>query len=441
MNGEQQICFDAFLRGESMCITGPAGSGKSFLIGEIKKYCIENSINIALTALTGAAASLIGGTTLHGWSGIGLGKGSSDQLYIELKSYNKKSKMKNWLDTQVLIIDEISMMDAILFSKLHLLGQLVRKNNNELFGGIQLILCGDFAQLKPIVQRGSQLKYAFESATWKRYVTPHTYQLVKIMRQENKEFQDLLRRIRMGEYTSNDRKILNSRLITDLSDADVTMIMPDNTTRTIKSTILYPKRKDVDRINKVKLQELISSGEEPKKFMAIDTVTAKKSRQNVKITDYHTKIINSCSPVPSELILCVGAQVMLVKNKDFEKQLVNGSRGIVTEINSSGLPVVLFDNGESMIVSYENFETESGETRYTRKQIPLILAWSLTIHKCQGATLSSVITDLTEVFDDAQIYVTLSRARNLEGLFIINLNYAKIKCCPRVKEYYKSLCK
>jgi ATP-dependent DNA helicase PIF1 len=228
-------------------------------------------------------------------------------------------------------------------------------------------------------------------------------------------------------------------LITDLSDADVTVDMQDGTEQTIQATLLYPKRKDVARNNDMKLGKLLKEKVRSKTFTAEDTVIARKSRMLVSMTEKHIKVINSCTNAIDKLVLCVGAQVMLVKNLDQEKQLVNGSRGVVTDIDGYGLPVVLFDNGEEMTMQYERFETESGDSIYTRKQIPLILGWALTIHKCQGTSLSSVITDLTEVFDEAQVYVTLSRARSIEGLFIVNLNYSKIKCNARVKKYYKAL--
>jgi ATP-dependent DNA helicase PIF1 len=137
--------------------------------------------------------------------------------------------------------------------------------------------------------------------------------------------------------------------------------------------------------------------------------------------------------------LTIGAQVMLIKNLYIEKGLVNGSRGVVTDFTAEGLPVVMFDNGESLELNWEVFSSESGKHTLTRKQVPLILAWALTIHKCQGATITNVITDLTGVFEEAQIYVTLSRACSLEGLFIRGINYSKIQCNPKVKAYYEAL--
>lgn len=419
-----------------MVITGPAGCGKSFLLEKIRKYCNESMINIALTALTGAAASLIGGTTLHGWAGIGLGKGSAQEIHTGMVK-KKHPSLQKWMDVRVLVIDEISMMDASLFNKLHILGQIIR-GNKGLFGGVQVILCGDFAQLKPIVDGGSFL-FAFESSVWKEYLGNSVHYLDRVIRQADPDFQALLGRTRLGVCTEEDKKLLNSRLITDLANADLDVVMPDGSKKIICSTLLYPRKKDVCQINDMKLEELLSTGISAKTYSSLDTVVTRRSRTQVQLTDYHQKAMDTCISAPAKLVLCVGAQVMLIKNLDIERGLVNGSRGIVTRIDGGGLPVVLFDNGEELPMDICSFESESGENIYVRKQVPLILAWALTIHKCQGASLSSVITDLSDVFDEAQVYVTLSRARSLDGLFIIGLDYSRIKCNPRVRKYYENL--
>lgn len=439
LNQKQQACFDAFQTGQSIVITGPAGCGKSYLIREIDKWSRSKAVSIAITALTGAAASLIGGVTLHGWSGIGLGKGSAEEIYNNMNRYRKKD-IDKWRTTRILVIDEISMMDASLFNKLHRLGQIIRRNDDALFGGIQLVLCGDFAQLKPVVEKGTSFKFAFQSSIWEKYLSKSVFYLDQIVRQADPVFQQLLGRIRMGEYLPEDRVLLNSRLITDISDAEVDVIMPDGSKQTIQSTLLFPRKKDVERINNMKLQELLDAGHSSKVYDAHDHVINRKTRCIVtdkQPTGTGQKVLDGCSAAPAKIVLCQGAQVMLIKNMDMTRQLVNGSRGVVTRIDGAGLPVVLFDNGEEVTIQYETFETESGENIYVRKQIPLILAWALTIHKCQGASLSSVITDLTDVFDEAQVYVTLSRARTLDGLFIINLDYNKIKCNRQVKDYYR----
>jgi ATP-dependent DNA helicase PIF1 len=171
----------------------------------------------------------------------------------------------------------------------------------------------------------------------------------------------------------------------------------------------------------------------------LDSVTGRKSNQEQQLRAAHVEQLNKCTNAPETLVLAIGAQVMLTKNKSLDEGLVNGSRGVVIDINEVGSPIVMFDNGQQVTITPEVFVIESGESVISRRQIPLILAWALTIHKCQGATLTSVITDLSEVFGNAQAYVTLSRVRSLEGLFIVSINYSKIRCNPKVKKYYKDL--
>lgn len=444
LNSEQQRCYDAFLQGQSLVVTGPAGCGKSYLIRHITEYCENLNKHIAITALTGAAASLIGGVTLHSWAGIGLGKGSAQEIYNNMRRY-RPLNIRSWEDVQVLIIDEISMMDATLFNKLHILAQIIRSKsspeaNTQLFGGIQLVLCGDFAQLKPIPNNGNTVKFAFESTIWQQYLNNSTFYLDKVIRQNDPIFCDLLNRLRMGNYTSEDKELLDQCCVTAESEANIAIELPNGHKQTIKGTRLYPKKKDVNRINQLELDKLIKKEKATyKNYICIDSAIHKKSKQPVKVTEHFRKTMNNCTTCNETLVLAIGAQVMLIKNMNVASKLVNGSRGVIVDFDNAGLPVVVFDHGEKLTLNYELFETETGEIHLIRKQIPLILAWALTIHKCQGATLSNVVTDLSEVFDESQVYVTLSRVQSLEGLFILGINYNKIKCNPKVIRYYESL--
>lgn len=433
LNTDQQYAFDLFKSGRSMFITGPGGCGKSYLIKYIREYCKQMQMDIGVTALTGCAASLISGQTLHGWSGIGLGKESAPDIVRHLQ--RRPQNFRRWRCTQVLIIDEISMMPMELFNKLHLIGQSIR-NNSLFFGGIQVILCGDFAQLEPI----GQGKLCFESQLWKTHIDQNTVYLPDIIRQSDPVFQGILLRLRLGELTSDDTKILNSRLMTD--DTDTNVLVTDENQHeigTIKATILYPLKKDVNRINESELQKLLQAKHKSRTYKSVDFVVGRNTKQEQQLRSTHVELLNKCTSAPEALLLAVGAQVMLTKNKNVEEGLVNGSRGVVIDINELGSPIVMFDSGQQLTITPEAFEVENGDNIVTRRQIPLILAWALTIHKCQGATLSNVITDLSDVFGNAQAYVTLSRVQSLAGLFIISINYSKIKCNPKVKQYYKQL--
>lgn len=430
LNTQQSKALDLFKQKKCIFITGPGGCGKSFLISHIKDYCEQQGINIAVTALTGCAASLIGGQTIHGWGGIGLGKEPAQTIVSKL--HTRPDCLRRWKTTQALIIDEVSMMSAELFNKLHIIAQLVRKSE-QFFGGIQLVLCGDFAQLEPI---GSD-KLCFESTLW-REVTP--VYLTEIIRQTDPVFQGLLQRLRMGVLTSGDKEVLNSRLMVDESDADI--IVRDDQEKqvgVIKATLLYPLKKDVNLVNNMELDKLLQAGAKSRTYHAHDTVVSRVTKQPQHLRPAHTEQLNKCTNAPESLVLAVGAQVMLTKNKSLEDGLVNGSRGVILEINEIGFPVVMFDNGHQLTVTAEDFQVESSDQILIRSQVPLILAWALTIHKCQGATLTNVITDLSEVFGNAQTYVTLSRVRSLDGLFIINIDYSRIRCNPKVKEYYSKL--
>jgi ATP-dependent DNA helicase PIF1 len=373
---------------------------------------------------------MIGGQTLHGWGGLGLAKEPATEIIRRL--LQRPRDYQRWKTVQVLIIDEVSMMSAELFNKIHSIAQGIR-HSTDFFGGIQVILSGDFAQLDPI---GSD-KYCFESKIWTQYVTPGTIYFPNVLRQSDPVFCRVLSNIRLGVLTDEDRTVLNSRLMSDESEAD---IIVTGSQERIKATVLYPLKRDVHRINTVELDRLLDAKAESRSFKSDDSVANRKTKVPATLKSTHTETLNKCTNAPDILVLAVGAQVMLIKNKSVEEGLVNGSRGVVLEFSTAGSPLVMFDNGHQVLVAPEAFEVESGDCVVTRKQVPLILAWAMTIHKCQGATLTNVITDLSDIFGYAQAYVTLSRVRSLEGLFIVSINYSKIRCNPKVKQYYASLC-
>ena len=436
----QERCLEAFKAGRSIVVTGPAGCGKSFLIKRMKEHTEQVKTNIAVTALTGTAAALVNGLTLHSWAGIGLAAGSSEELFQNMRKF-RKQHIQRWVDIDILIIDEISMMGADLFNKLNGLAQLIR-NNGLFFGGIQVVLCGDFCQLKPVSQ-DKDAKFCFETATWQKHLANDTYYLNTVMRQTDPVFQDLLANIRIGCITDSQKAILDERIITDDNDANLYVEMPDGTRQTIKATTLYPKKNDVNDTNALQLNKLLASGCSKQVYKSVDMVMDKRSKATSTVTPSQKEILDKCCYAPTEITLAIGAQVMLIKNMPAGSGLVNGSRGVIVDFNKelSNAPVVMFDNGTEEIMIPDKFETDSGNITLIRLQVPLVLAWALTIHKCQGATITNVITDLTGVFEEAQVYVTLSRVCSLEGLFIKGINYSKIKCNPRVKKYYDDLVK
>jgi ATP-dependent DNA helicase PIF1 len=410
--GKQMEAFHTFLSGRSFCLTGPGGTGKSYIIKHIQEHCKTNNIPCAITALTGVASSLIGGQTLHKWSGLGLMDKRIDTMVAIIKK--SPAALARWESIKVLVIDEVSMMNQDMFELLNVVACRVR-NNKSFYGGIQMIFCCDFAQLAPI--NGN---YCFESPLWQKELANHTIYLNHILRQDCPEFVKMLGEIRLGIVSEESKRALNSRL-NKKSDGPIT------------PTMLYPHRRTVEDTNIKRLDELKSV---KKLFTSKDSKYEFSSKLTVNAIAKDTETLEE--RCPKKITLCEGAQVMLTVNMDTEKGLVNGSRGVIVGFTGSN-PDVLFDNGHRLTISPTTFECQTQSSIVRRVQIPLVLAWATTIHKCQGSTLTHAITDLRDIFCSAQGYVTLSRLKSLDGLYLTGIDYSKIKCEPRVKLYYECL--
>ena len=353
----QQQAYDYILSGKNIFLTGPAGTGKSLVIQTFKNR-FGYMKTIGTTSTTGISATLIGGTTVHSFLGIGLGQGTVDQLYSDI---SKRSKVKQrWKKLDVLIIDEISMLSPELFDKLNHLGKMIRKSVRP-FGGIQLILSGDFLQL-PVVQSDS---FCFEARGWVECVD-HTVCLSEIVRQTDMTFQEVLNEIRYGRLTQNAKRLLLSRIGVELKNENG--ILP---------TCIYTTNASVDQINQSELDKLATQETEFYEYtMNLHFYVFVKNRAHAE-----EKFKRSCL-APDTLQLCVGAQVMLLVNLDTDAGLANGSRGIVVSF-SDELPVVRFLNGEERIIDYYEWEIEEGREKQVRiTQLPLKLAWAITVHKC-----------------------------------------------------------
>jgi len=397
----------------------------TWVIGKIKEELARRNTPYAVTASTGAAAVLINGITLHRWAGIGLGKRSAEQLAREINTFPKRKQAReNWHDTQVLIVDEISMLDGELFDKLDLVGRLVRGHYRMdrrclPFGGLQLVLCGDFAQLPPVKAVGG---FCFQSKCWNKVIKPfNRIELVEVIRQSEGHFRKALGEIRMGEVSKETQDLLRSRV-----DAKVG-------TELIKPTILLSHREGVKRKNE---EELAKIQAPVKEFKAHDRIfPSPKGGPKVEreMIDRANKNLQ-----PREVVrLKVGAQVMLICN--ISNNLVNGSRGVVTGYQQ-GWPIVEFLNGERIVATPHRWKVKvSDKTYMEREQVPLILAYAVTIHKSQGATLDCVEIDISRCFEHGQAYVALSRVRTLEGLSIRGNDMSRITAHPLVKTFYNQL--
>ena len=436
---EQQIAFNKYVQGRNIFITGPGGTGKSALIKYIQRDAHNRGKYIQVCALTGCAAVLLEckAKTLHSWSGIGLGKGAIEQL-IKKVLKNKHSKAL-WKETDILVIDEVSMMSLKLFETLDAIGKAVRKNSRP-FGGIHLIFSGDFYQLPPVGDKDDPdtSKFCFESEFWfSTFQRQDHIQLQKIFRQNDPVYQSILNQVREGRLkrSSNDALLHNvGRQIDE--------------TAALRPTKLFPTRNKVDSINASEMGKL--GGDEVEYKI--------KYHGDLEMTPNERLIRHSYSPdqlkteleylkgnlrCDENIRLKIGSQVMCIVNIDLTngEMLCNGSQGIVVRFSTMDKrqPVVKFTNGYEMTMNYHIWPSENIPGLGV-SQLPLILAWALTIHKAQGATLDVAEIDAgSGIFECGQTYVALSRVKSLEGLYLTSFDARKIRIHKKVQEFYQLL--
>jgi len=411
----QQTALTWMKRGYNTFLTGPAGTGKSTVIS---LFQLQYPGKIAITSTTGVSALLIRGSTIHSFAGIGLGEESVQTLIRKIKL--KPFFVRRWKQVDCIVIDEISMMKPELLEKLNIIAQIFR-NNPAPFGGIQLILTGDFAQLPPVYidEDEANRKFCFESPIWPKLIEK-TVHLIEIVRQSDAVFRKCLLEIRLGNISKETINIIKSRLL----ENGIKSVEPRNG---ILPTRLFSRRNDVQSINNKCTAKLKAKGNKVQIYHAI----VQGLNETVK-----EKINKSC-PVPSELELVVGAQVMLVFNVDTAGGLVNGSRGVIIELDDMG-PTVRFLNGREEQIGPTKWEfIENDKVVSFKSQIPFITAYACTIHKTQGATLDYAMVDAgPSVFEFGQIYTALSRVRTLEGLLLLKFDPDKIACHPKVFDFY-----
>ena len=432
MNPAQRAAFDAIMAGKSIFLTGPGGTGKSFLLQNLHdQFKLRAKKKLAITAMTGCAAVLIGpfAKTLHSWAGIGLGRGDPEKIAEEVASHKRKGP--NWRKTTCLVIDEVSMMTPGLLELLDVVGRKAKKCPEKPFGGMQMVFVGDFYQLPPVSQGPSS--FAFNSPLWK--VVEENHFLTEIVRQKDPIFQRILNEARTGDLTAESYDILESRKTMDWKRQE------------IKPTLLFTKNNDVSTINENQLRKL--PGEEHL-FKAETEVPAGMSPD---VAQMLAEKLDRDAPYEVELRLKERAQVMLVKKLYEEKEdkdgkltktpipgLVNGSRGVVTGFSPEGLPIVKFLNGKTMTVRQAEWSADDEPSALKRIQIPLRVAYALTIHKAQGASLDSALVDVgPSTFECGQAYVALSRVRNLEALYIFEISPKAFRAHPAVKTFYASI--
>lgn len=425
----QKKALDLFLDGKNIFIHGFAGSGKSFLIKYFKNYTQEKTNKIIfVTATTGIAAYNINGITINKYAGVGTGDQNVTQL---LKSINRNNSRDTIKLTDILIIDEISMMSAELFEKLDEIFRHIRQRPTELFGGIQLVISGDFLQLLPVFTKNEKLygkqdkRLLLESPLFikhfKRYKKETKYMKTNIInlkenfRQDSdKTFRDLLYNLRFGLLTDSDKELLKSRVSKDIPK---------------KTLHLVSSNRQANEINKRNIDIL-----NEREYVFIPAFTKSISNDITKTLQSDLEFQFRQRGLDN-LVLKKGSRIMLVKNLDVPNGLVNGATGVVLDVNTIAVRV-LFDNDITETISSVTWTCTFNGFTVSAQQIPLIIAFGLTIHKCQALTLDSVIVDLGDsIFCEHQIYVALSRARNLDNVYITNISFDKIKVNKKVIEF------
>lgn len=432
----QEQAFSAYKQGKNIFVTGPGGSGKSALIGHIVNDAKDHGKNVQVCALTGTAAVLLqcNAKTIHSWGGIGLASG--DIMAIANRVNKSRFKKKNWKAVDLLIVDEVSMMSKKLFELLDITAKLCRKSSLP-FGGIQVIFTGDFFQLPPVGNRDEPetSQFCFESPLWND-IFDKQIALTKIFRQDDASYIKILNQIRIGKITKSTLERLKTLVGRKVADDEE--ILP---------TILYPTRKKVDEINMRSLNALTG---EDKTFNYQYC-----ERDELKLTPEQTYLSNIADTDQVErekkymvdninfdnaVQLKVGAQVMCIANLDLDGTypICNGSRGIVKSFGASGLPIVEFKNGAVLEIGYHKWQSETIPS-IAVKQIPLILAWAITIHKSQGASLDMAEIDVgNNIFECGQTYVALSRVKSIEGLFLKSFDPTRILINKKVRDFYAS---
>jgi len=403
----QQEAFDVLKLGHNVFLTGPAGSGKTYLLNQYIAYLREHGVGVAVTASTGIASTHLGGQTIHSWSGIGISDAMDDSDLIKIVS-NSRIK-RNFKKTKVLIIDEISMLHPY---QLDMVERIARRvyTNDESFGGMQIVLCGDFFQLPPVAQGVSQAqkKFAYECEAWEAGEFSVCY-LHEQFRQGDDPLLDVLNAIREGRASEDVKVPLRTRYKKDPEGE----VLP---------TRLYSKNVNVDAINAAEL----------KKLSTREGVFTMEANGFMRLVD---ALKRSCL-APEELRLKIGAEVMFVKNST-TGEYVNGTRAVVEGFDENdGFPIVQTFDGRRLTVYPEEWRfEEDGAVRASLRQVPLRLAWAITIHKSQGMTLDAAEIDLSDAFEPGMGYVALSRVRGLSGLKLMGLNDIALSVHPKILEY------
>ena len=393
---DQALALEILHDGHNALLTGPAGAGKTYVLNQFIRQAKATGKHVSVTATTGLAATHLGGNTIHSWSGIGV----SDQLATDFEDYLLKSRRDIIEVTDVLIIDEISMLHDYRLDMVDKVARTVRDDERP-FGGIQVILCGDFFQLPPVNRDDSRSGgFVVGSEAWEA-LDPVICYLDEQHRQDDDVFLEILNALRAGDIRRNHAETLLERVGKELDDGEVV-------------TELHTVNIDVDRINQAKLKAI--AGETHYYDM---TTTGSEN--------YVASLKRSCL-APERLALKQHSLVMAIKNSS-ERKYVNGSLGIIKGFEPvTDYPIVEFRNGKTVTMQPDAWELRDGnKKRAGLSQIPLRLAWAITVHKSQGMTLDAARIDLRKAFVEGMGYVALSRVKRLDSLSLLGINRMALK--------------
>jgi hypothetical protein len=400
----QEKALTILKTGANVFLTGEPGAGKTHTINEYVAYLRAHGIEPAITASTGIAATHIHGQTIHSWSGIGIRKSLSP--YDLDKIASTEYLVRRIQKTKILIIDEISMIDGYTLDLVDSVCRTI-KQKEEPFGGLQVILVGDFFQLPPISRKEENVPFAFQSQVWQT-MRPLVCYITEQHRQSDENFLALLSAIRRNTVIDDHLIHLKNRMI---DESDVF----ENT----EMTRLFAHNADVDAINQMALQSI----EGPTFVYTMSTKGRESMVESLK---------KGCLS-PERLELKTGAVVMCTKNNT-QKGFVNGTTGTVVRFETgTKYPIIRTKDDEEITIEPMDWSIEEdGKIRASITQIPLRLAWAITIHKSQGLSLDTALMDLRQVFEYGQGYVALSRVRTLSGLYLTGWNEQTFQVHPRI---------
>jgi hypothetical protein len=405
----QQEALDILKLGHNVYLTGSAGSGKTYVLNQYISYLRKHGVDVGITASTGIAATHMNGTTIHSWSGLGI----RDRLSpYDLEALEEKRYLWDRIQSaRVLIIDEVSMLHHFRLDLVDEICKMFRRNDKP-FGGLQVILCGDFFQLPPVSRTGEEIaQFIHRSQCWESMDLKVCY-LHEQHRQNDQEFLEVLNAIRANSVSTETLNLLTARFNKEPESA-------------VQPTRLYTHNIDVDVINNAELDKLPGD---------IHTF-AMEERGKPFIVETLKK---SCL-APSALRLRKNARVMFVKN-NYEAGYVNGTLGTVTDFDEEGWPIVYTASGKRIVASPMPWQiTEENKILAEISQVPLRLAWAITVHKSQGMSLDAVEVDLSKSFEKGMGYVALSRVRTLSGLKLLGLNDMALEVNEDILEFDKEL--